>query len=99
MASQRRTDRLAAHGIPQPCRLVSRRRDYALAVGAERRVGYPIPMAPQGFAHGPAGFGLPNPHRPVLGRRDDAFAIGTERRTHHIALVALENPSLAQRLP
>src|SRR5262245_63654822 len=99
MTSEGCTDRLAAHGVPQPRRLVSGRGDDARTVGAERRAGYPIPMAAQGFTHWAAGFGLPQPHCHVLGRGHDAFAIGTEPCAHHIALVTFENLSLAQRLP
>ena len=65
MASQRLADGLAGLGVPLPRRLVPRRGDDALAVGAERRAIHKIRMAFERLADGLAGLGVPQPRRLV----------------------------------
>ena len=96
MALERLADRLAGRGVPQPRRLVLRRGDDALAVGAERRARHRILMAFERLADRLAGLGVPDPRRLVRRRGDDALAVGAERRAQHLILVAFER--LADRL-
>ena len=96
MAFERLADRLAGRGVPQPRRLVLRRGDDALAVGAERRA-LTTPAWP--LSGSPIGLPVAASHsRAVLSvrRGDDALAVGAERRAIHIILMAFER--LADRL-
>ena len=60
-----RADWLAGLGVPQPRRLVVRRGDDALAVGAERRARHSSRMAFERLADWLAGLGVPQPRRAV----------------------------------
>ena len=85
MAFERLADRLAGRRVPDARRLVVRRGDDALAVGAERRAPHNIFMAFERLADRLAGRGVPDPRRLVIRRGDDALAVGAERRATHSA--------------
>src|SRR5262245_22836548 len=63
MARERLIDLLAGLDVPQPRRIVIRRGDDALAVGAECRAQHGIRMARERLADLIAGFGVPQPCR------------------------------------
>ena len=89
MAFERLADWLAGLGVPQPRRLVGRRGDDALAVGAERRARHSSRMAFERLADRLAGLGVPQPRRLVRRRGDDALAVGAERRAQYSTLHGL----------
>src|SRR5712675_1305903 len=99
MARERHADLLAALGVPQPRRVVPRRGDDALAVGAERRASHSLRMARERLADRLAALGVPQPRRLVPRRGDDALAVGAEHRAPHTICMARENQSLAQSTP
>ena len=69
-----------------PRRLVLRRGDDALAVGAERRASTIAIMASERLADRLAGRRVPDPRRLVRRCGDDALAVGAERRAVTVAL-------------
>jgi hypothetical protein len=80
--------------LPQPGRFVPRRRDDALAVGAERRAPHKTPMAFEWLAHLLASLGVPQPSRLVISESsDDTLAVGAKRRTPHFFPMALQRPA------
>jgi hypothetical protein len=70
----------AAKNFQQSRRVVLRRGDDALAVGAEHRTPYINRMARERLADLLAALGIPQPRRVILRRGDDALAVGAERR-------------------
>src|SRR5712672_3551266 len=80
----------AGKNSQQPRRVVLRRGDDALAVGAERRAPHSIRMAHERLADLLAALGVPQPRRVVGRRGDDALAVGAERRALHTLRVARE---------
>ena len=86
MAYKWLADLLAGLGVPQPRRLVLRRGDDALAVGAERRAQHAILVACERLADLLAGLGVPQPRRLVRRRGDDALAVGAERRAPQLSV-------------
>ena len=74
---QRRSDRLAGGGVPEPHRLVPACRRDGLTIGAEGHVE-DLALMCQRLADRLAGGGVPEPCRPVGAPRHKRLAIGAE---------------------
>ena len=83
VAGQRRADRLAGGGVPQPHRLVSLPETMRLPSGLNATLNTAAGVAGQRRADRLAGVGVPQPHRLVAAAGDDAPAVGAERHTVH----------------
>jgi hypothetical protein len=92
VAFERLADRLPARRIPDPRRLVFRRGDDALSVGAERGAQYMVVMSCERLADRLAARGIPDPRRLVRRRGDNALAIRAERRAPHSVFMAQNEP-------
>src|SRR5215472_5579658 len=88
----------ATIGVPQTHRLVFRRGDDALAVGAERSAIHTVLM-PDKLSDLLAGFDVPQSRRLIPRRRDNACAVGAERGAFQKFLMACKNDSFSQTAP